>query len=170
MVAIAILISLTTRSQPQPDSPGEKALRTAEKLVQSFLLNEWETYLNLSYPGAVKYYGGKNGFLTHVSRARGNYKDSLQEGPETLKILQIENDILEWQCVVERTRTTIQNGRKAHIITYLVGQSKDDGSNWKFVDVAMNSVENLIYIMPDIFTNLAIPQRHTVYAAKDAIR
>ena len=72
-------------------------------------------------------------------------------------------DISEWQCVVQKTSETIIDGKKAQIISYMVGQSKDDGHSWKFFDVAMNSTKNLVYIMPDMSEKLAIPQRQVIF-------
>ena len=157
-----MLFAQSLFAQSETDPVREKALTTVSKLVKSFKYEEWEQYVQLSYPGVVKYYGGKNGYLNHVQNARRFYKDSLQEADEELKIIQLENDILEWQCVVQKTRETFINGNKAKQVTYLVGQSKDDGETWKFFDVAHNTVENVIYIMPDIFSNLAIPQKSVV--------
>ena len=75
----------------------------------------------------------------------------------------VSDDISEWQCVIKKIRETTIDDKKAHVVSYLVGQSKDEGQNWKFFDVAFNSVENVIYIMPDIFPTLAIPQRQVIF-------
>ena len=158
-VLCTLMLSLHSLAQTDTEKASTKAIAVANSLVKAFNYSEWDQYLALSYPGVVKYYGGRNGYLNYVQKARSMYKDSIQESPETLRIIQIENDILEWQCVVEKTRETFLNGRKARAVSYLVGQSKDDGQTWKFFDVAHNSVENVIYIMPDIFSNLAIPQK-----------
>lgn len=161
ILSVLCIVMLCNKSRAQTDSEqaSQKAITVASKLINSFKFAEWDQYLAMSYPGVVKYYGGRTGYLNYVQAFRNRYKDSLQENPETVRILQIENDVMEWQCVVEKVRETYFNGRRGKVISYLVGQSKDDGNNWQFFDVAQNSVENVIYIMPDIFSNLTIPQR-----------
>jgi hypothetical protein len=108
----------------------------------------------------VKYYGGNKNFREYVQRTRAMNNS---ESAENIKLLQILNNINEWQCVVQKTSQATIDGRKAKIITYLVGQSTDEGQNWKFFDVAFNSIENLVYIMPDIFNTLSIPQRQVIF-------
>ena len=75
------------------------------------------------------------------------------------------NDGIEkWQCVIEKVREKWDDGRgKVKIYTYLVGESNDNGLNWAFVDVSHNSIPNLIYILPSIFTTMEIPEGKTVY-------
>ena len=46
---------------------------------------------------------------------------------------------------------------------YLIGESTDAGVTWKFIDVSHNSLVNVIYIMPSVFGNLAIPESKTIY-------
>jgi hypothetical protein len=141
----------------------ERALFYADSLLKCYRYNNLESYTDLSYPGVIKYYGGKKNFQEYIRRARAINESVLEEEPEKIKLIQILNDIREWQCVIRKARETIIDGKKATIISYLVGQSKDEGQNWKFFDVAFNSVENVIYIMPDIFDTLAIPQRQVVF-------
>ena len=162
ILVLCLFISTYVSAQTEETAESKHAMAFADSLVKSFKYENWEQYLSLSYPGVVKYYGGKNGYIEYIRRARANYGDSLEETPEKLKLIQMINDIDEWQCVVEKTRETVVNGKKAHVVSYMVGQSKDDGSTWRFFDVAYNSVENVIYIMPDVFGTLSIPQRSTV--------
>jgi hypothetical protein len=43
-----------------------------------------------------------------------------------------------------------------HYVTYFVGQSKDEGVNWRLFDVSYNPVGNMIYIFPEVITDLPI--------------
>jgi hypothetical protein len=159
----ACFISVAGNAQSDSALASQRALIFADSMVNAFRFNNLDVYTELSYAGVIKYYGGKKNFGEYLRRARAINESELQEQPEQIKLLQLVNDISEWQCVIQKTRETSIDGRKATIISYLVGQSKDDGRNWKFFDVAFNSVENVIYIMPDIFDTLAIPQRKVVY-------
>jgi hypothetical protein len=169
MIRTLVLFSLcilfaTVRLSAQTDTvtASQRALLLADNMLRAFKYSDWDQYVSLSYPGVVKYYGGKTGYLEHVRRTRTHYSDSLNQNPEKVRIVQISNDMNEWQCVMEKSRLTYAGGKRIRVISYLVGQSKDDGVNWKFFDVAYNSVENVIYIMPEIFDTLAIPVRRTV--------
>jgi len=163
LVLAAFFFFSAARSQSDSAFASSRALMYADSLVKAFRFNNLDTYISLSYPGIVKYYGGKKNFSEYVQRARTINKSELEEDPEKLKLIELRNDMSEWQCVIQKMRETTIDGRKATIISYLVGQSKDDGVNWKLFDVAFNSIENIIYIMPDIFDTLAIPQRQVVY-------
>jgi len=68
----------------------------------------------------------------------------------------------EWQCVVRKSRETFVDGKKALVISYMIGQSTDGAKSWTYFDVAYNSVENVAYIMPDISGELYIPQRQVI--------
>jgi hypothetical protein len=65
--------------------------------------------------------------------------------------------------VIKKTRPKTIDGKKAYIVSYLVGQSRDNGTTWKYFDVAFNSVANIGYIMPDKFEALMIPQREVIF-------
>jgi hypothetical protein len=68
----------------------------------------------------------------------------------------VRND--EWQCVIRESRYFHQNDQKFHFITYLIGQSTDQGETWRLFDVSYNTVANIIYIFPEIHGDLEIKQ------------
>jgi hypothetical protein len=139
------------------------ALKFADSLVKANFYQDWPTYTALSIPGAIKYYGGKDAFREHVIIFYYRNEPKQEEKPEKLKLITLMNDIDNWQCVIEKVRDTWINDRKAKVYTYLVGESPDNGLTWKFIDVSHNTLENVIYLMPEIFGNLAIPAGKTVY-------
>src|SRR5690606_34245467 len=96
-----------------------------------------------------RYYGGKTAFLEHLQRARVLSK-RVGEVPEKIELVQLLNDKAEWQCVIRRTTPRLIEGKKAAVVSYLVGQSVDNGQHWTFFDVAHNPSSDLVYIMPDI--------------------
>lgn len=149
------------KAQHDPSLVKQQALKFADSLINAFRYNNFDEYINISYPGVIKYYGGKHQFKEYITRARTIVSDA---GVENIELLQLENNDREWQCVIKKTRAATIDNKPATVVSYLVGQSKDDGLNWKYFDVAFNSVQNIIYIMPDVFDNLAIPQRQIVFA------
>ena len=50
------------------------------------------------------------------------------------------------------------NQKAREMVTYFVGQSKDEGESWRMFDVSYNSVANMIYIFPEVITDLPIKQ------------
>ena len=138
---------------------SQRAIVFADSLNNAFTRGDWNGYLDLSYPGVVSYYGGKENFTEYITRAR-SYTSTTGQKTELLQIVQ---DNVEWQCVVKKRNETLIDGRKAEVVSYMVGQSKDNGQHWKYFDVAYNSVSSLGYIMPDIFNVLSIPQRQIIF-------
>lgn len=159
------IVFVAAQAQTTSDTTNakEKALNFADSLIRSAYYEDWQTYLNLSNPSAIKYYGGKERFkeqaVTHHFRSLSEIKEEM---PKT-KLVELMNDLETWQCVVEKTRQTYIENRKAFVHTYLVGSSTDNGNTWKFIDVSQNKLENVIYLMPDIFGDLAIPEGLTEY-------
>jgi hypothetical protein len=140
------------------------ALRFGDSLSKANFYAEWTTYLNLTIPSAFKYYGGKDGFKDHVIEFHYHNEPKSDEKPEKLQMVTMMNDIETWQCVIEKVRDSWDESRgKVKTYSYLVGESTDNGLNWKFIDAGLNSLENLIYIMPSVFGSLPIPQGRTVY-------
>lgn len=162
VLCCVLFISFSPPVQAQNESIKKNATLFADSMITAFRFQNWDNYFNLSYSGAVKYYGGPAGYMTFTKRSFEASKAIIQENPETLSLMQLENDINEWQCVFERKRQYKVDGKITTILTYLIGQSKDDGETWKFFDMGFNPPENVIYIMPDVFTMLAIPQRSVV--------
>ena len=146
--------------QAQTTSLSESAILYADSFLKSFRNNDVDQYTNLSYPGVVTYYGGNKNFREYVQRARALNRYG---NTENLKVVQLVHDVTELQCVIKKTSETTIDGRKAKVISYMIGQSKDDGRSWKFIDVAQNSPGNLVYIMPDISGKLTVPQRQVIF-------
>ena len=146
--------------QAQTTTPSENAIVFADSLLKSFRNNDPEQYTNLSYPGVITYYGGNKNFREYFERARALTKSG---DPQTIKVIQVVHDSGEWQCVIRKTVETTIDGKKAHIISYIIGQSKDEGKTWKLVDVAQNSLSSLVYIMPDISRKLEVPRREIIF-------
>lgn len=135
----------------------------ADSLVKAFEAADWNVYMNLSFPGAIKYYGGKKGYLEHVMRGRKVETDKIEQQPSTIKVLQVlTDDMDQWQAVVERKTERFLDDQQTILVTYLIGQSLDDGTNWTFFDIGMNTVENVIYMMPEVFPRLSIPEKRIV--------
>jgi hypothetical protein len=160
---IFLLAFSSSNGQSNLDNPSHRALVYADSLLNAFRNNELNQYIDMSYPGIISYYGGKKNFQDYIERERTVITSDNESTPEKIELMQIQKEKDEWQCVIKKTTKTNIDGKKAFIISYLVGQSTDEGQTWKYFDVAINSVENIGYIMPDIFNTLSIPQRQVIF-------
>jgi hypothetical protein len=154
--------------QPLPESDTAIAIRNALKfgdsLTRANFFAEWDTYMNLSAPSAIKYYGGKEGFKEHVVTIHYRNEPKTEEKPEKLHMVSMLNDIETWQCVIEKVRDSWDESRgKVKTTSYLIGESTDNGLTWKFIDASHNSLVNVIYIMPTVFSKLEIPEGKMIY-------
>src|SRR4051812_22553360 len=154
--------------QPLPESDTAIAIRNALKfgdsLTRANFFAEWDTYMNLSTPSAIKYYGGKEGFKEHVVTIHYRNEPKTEEKPEKLHMVSMLNDIETWQCVIEKVRDSWDESRgKVKTTSYLIGESTDNGLTWKFIDASHNSLINVIYIMPTVFSKLEIPEGKMIY-------
>jgi hypothetical protein len=156
----------TDASLPESDTAiaTRNALKFADSLTRANFYTEWDIYMNLSEPSAIKFYGGKDGFKEHVITMHYRNEPKTEEKPENLQMLSMLNDIETWQCVIEKVRDSWDESRgKVKTISYLVGESTDNGLTWKFIDASHNSLVNVIYIMPSVFSKLEIPEGKTIY-------
>jgi len=158
-------------SEPGPSLPESdtaiatrQALQFADSLVKADFYAEWGTYLNLSCASAIKYYGGKDGFKEHAVTFHYRNEPKTDEKPEKLQMVTLMNNIETWQCVIEKVRDSWDESRgKVKTYSYLVGESTDNGLTWKFVDASHNTLANLIYVMPSVFSTLPIPEGKMIY-------
>jgi len=159
--------STTDPALPESDTAiaTRNALKFGDSLTRANFYAEWDTYLSLTEPSAIKYYGGKDGFKEHVTTIHYHNEPKTEEKPEKLEMRAMMNDGIEtWQCVIEKVRSSWDETRgNVKTYTYLVGESTDNGITWKFIDVSHNSLVNVIYIMPSVFSKLEIPEGKMIY-------
>lgn len=171
-LSIALCICLISSAAFSQDTAAiaSKAKYFADSLTRSWFYANWEEFINLTNYSAIKYYGGKDQYKEHFKTLYyHNEPNKDVDKPEVTTMVTLMNKGTdEWQCVLEKIRYTEIDNRKARIYSYLVGQSKDDGETWKFVDAGQNSEKNIIYIFPDVFGTLAIPEYRVVYEDVEA--
>lgn len=158
---ILLLYALPFSSYAQSNraAVSQHALAYADSLLSAFHNNHSGEYAGMSYPGVISYYGGIRSFQQYIERERA-LSDNAADKTELIQLLNNKN---EWQCVIKKTHPRTIDGKKAYIVSYMVGQSTDDGMTWKYFDVAFNSVANVAYIMPDKFEALTIPRREIIF-------
>jgi hypothetical protein len=155
---VICLARLSLQAQPDTTKVMQKALFFADSLVKADAYETWSVYQDLVIPSVIKYYGGKDGYTDYMQKAKAHRISTEVEAPPVLKPLHLLTENEEWQAVIEESLYIHRDGRKIHIITYLLGQSKDGGETWRLFDVGYNKVAVIIYMMPDVFADLPIPE------------
>jgi hypothetical protein len=156
---IIILSHLTGFTQPDTIKIKANALQFADSLIKANTYKNWATYANLAPASVIKHYGGKEGYIEHIVAGRKRNTSDLEEedGPQ----MQMEELLTldeQWQCLIRISRYIHRDDKKLHVVTYFLGQSKDDGQTWRLFDISYNTVANIIYIFPEIFGDMAIPE------------
>ncbi len=159
-LSVCLILMAATASYAQPDTAkiSQNALSFADSLVKADAYGNWSSYADLAPLSVIKYYGGKDGFAQHVAAGRRRTTSEIEEAAPELKLLTLETLKDQWQCVIRLSRYFHKEGMQYHVVTYLIGQSLDEGENWKLFDISYNSVANIIYIFPDILGDIAIKE------------
>jgi hypothetical protein len=155
---VICLAQLSLSAQPDTSRIMQKALFFADSLVKADTYETWSIYADLIIPSVIKYYGGKDAYIDYIQKGRVYRVSTETEEPAVLKPVHLLTENEEWQAVIEESWYIHRDGKKWHIITYLVGQSKDGGETWRLFDVGYNRVAVIIYMMPDVFGDLPIPE------------
>ncbi|HWB90797.1 MAG TPA: hypothetical protein VG605_03055 [Puia sp.] len=155
-VCTFLMAALAGSAQPDTAKISKNALAYADSLVKADAFGNWSSYADLAPASVIKYYGGKDGFITHVSVCRLKTTSEIQEAAPELRLITLETRKEQWQCEIRLSRYFHKEDKQFHLITYLIGQSLDEGETWKYFDVSYNSVANIIYMFPDIMDDIAI--------------
>lgn len=155
---VICLAQLAANAQPDTAKIMQNALVFADSLVKADAYETWPVYADLVIPSVINYYGGKDGYIAYIQKGRANRTSTEVEEAPVLKPIHLLTENEEWQCVIQESGYIHRDGKKLHIITYLVGQSRDGGQNWRLFDVGYNKVASIIYMMPDVFGDLPIPE------------
>ena len=160
ILSVCTLLMTTLAGYAQPDTAkiSKNALAYADSLTKADAFGNWSSYADLAPASIIKYYGGKDGYIQHVSVIRLKTTSEIQEDPPQLKLLTLENREQQWQCEIRLSRYFHKEDKQYHYTTYLIGQSTDEGETWKLFDVSCNSVANIIYMFPDIMDDIAISE------------
>jgi hypothetical protein len=153
-----LLAGLAGHAQPDTAKISRNVLVFADSLIKSDAYGNNELYTGLAPASVLKYYGGADGYMQHVYQLRGR---TLSEQEEVYPALDVEtlrtlND--QWQCVIRVSRYLHRDNVQYHYVTYFVGLSKDEGETWRLFDVSYNTVANMVYIFPEVMTDLPIKQ------------
>ena len=158
--ACLFIFIFTTQAQPDTAKIGRNALAFADSLTKSdaygITYGNWSAYADLNPASVIKYYGGKAGLIQHITSLRTPTISETQEPAPEYQLLALENRDEQWQCVIRQSSYFHKEGTQYHFVTYLIGQSRDEGESWRLFDVSYSKVANLIYIFPEIMDDLEL--------------
>jgi hypothetical protein len=162
-VILTLFVSIPAAfSQPDTVKIKQRALFFADSLIKTDAYKSWSTYADLAPLSVWKHYGGKDGFIEHIQKTHARTVSSLEELPAEVNVMTLKTRDDQWQCVIRESRYIHREGKKFHLVTYLLGQSKDEGETWRLFDLSYNKVANVIFMMPDIIDDLPIPEPYTI--------
>jgi hypothetical protein len=157
-VCVFLLAGLASLAQPDTAAISRNALTFADSLVRTDAYGNTSSYAGLAPASLLKYYGGEDGYIQHVYMMRGRTTSEQDELYPVFNVETLRAVDQQWQCVIRVSRYFHKDNVQYHYITYFVGQSKDEGANWRMFDVSYNTVANMIYIFPEVITDLPIKQ------------
>jgi hypothetical protein len=157
-VCVFLLAGLASQSQPDTAAISRNALTYADSLVKTDAYGNTSSYAGLAPASLLKYYGGEDGYMQHVYMMRGRTTSEQDELYPVINVETLRAVDQQWQCVIRVSRYFHKDNVQYHYITYFVGQSKDEGASWRMFDVSYNTVANMIYIFPEVITDLPIKQ------------
>jgi len=152
----------TVFSQPDTVKIKERALFFADSLVKTDAYNNPLEYADLAPASVWKHYGGKDGFIEHFNKIHPRTVSEIDEAYPEREVITLMTKDDQWQCVIRVSRYIHRDQKKYHLLTYFLGQSKDEGETWRLFDVSYNSVANIIYLLPDVMGDLPIPQPYII--------
>lgn len=162
-VILTLFVTIPTAfSQPDTVKIKERALFFADSLIKTDAYNTWSTYADLAPLSVWKHYGGKDGFIEHILKIHARTVSAIDENYPERQVITLMAKYDQWQCVIRVSRYIHREDKKYHLVTYLLGQSKDEGETWRLFDVSYNSVANIIYLMPDVIGELPISQPYII--------
>ena len=162
MPFLVVFTLFSTRSSvyAQPDSAkiSKKVLTYADSLVKADAYQFWTAYAELAPLPVLKFYGGKEGYIQQAKTARLRTLSTKDEYYPDIRIQSLMTENEQWQCLIRIERYFHKDEKKFHQVTYFLGQSKDEGETWKLFDLSFNKIANVIYIFPEVFLDMAIPE------------
>jgi hypothetical protein len=156
----SIVLTMAVQAQPDTAKIGRNALAFADSLAKTdaygITYGNWSGYADLNPASVIKYYGGKAGLIQHITMLRTPTISETQEPAPEYQLTVLENRDEQWQCVIRQSSYFHKEGTQYHSVTYLIGQSRDDGETWRLFDVSYSKVANIIYIFPEIMDDLEL--------------
>lgn len=157
---IIITAFIPSFSQLPSDSAGMAAAlkKQAADMVNALISKDYSKFTDYMLPKTIKDAGGKENVVELIKEtmedqaSKGIYfiKAEIGEPTSFIKVAK------ELQCTLSETLTLDVTGGTLVSISTLIAVSSDGGKNWKFLDTANSSLDNLRKSYPNLSSKLKI--------------
>ncbi|MEJ7627946.1 MAG: hypothetical protein WKF35_13855 [Ferruginibacter sp.] len=157
LLLFLLSVTLFGNSFSQDTTAIKKNIEAATKeMSATFISRNWEEYVKYTHPAVVEMIGGKEKFVKIVSEFMTELPDSSIKFFELGKPMQLINSGHDWQTVIMQKLDIYIQGKMVRSVSYLVGESLDNGKTWTFFD-SKGDREVVKKMKPDVSDKLIIP-------------
>jgi len=157
LLSLTLLISTKAFAQLDTVRAIKKVHSDASKMVEAFLLEEYDSFLTYVHPLIIQQSGG-SGKLKRSFRAgiapNASIVSSVVEPPK--KIIFLDST---WQCAFVNHQLMNMSGNEYTITGYIIGISYNEGGKWHFLSVSGNSLKFMQNIVPEISSELQVSRQ-----------
>ena len=154
-----LLTFLTTLTFAQVDSDVIK--EQAELTAKALLNDDYETLIKFTYPKVIELVGGRDKMISLIKKGKiemgqqGISFDKVIIGKPSKTV--IAGD--EIHCLVPQTVYMKVPKGKLKSETQLLAVSRDNGSNWFFIDAVSLNKDNIKRVLPNYNFDLVLPTK-----------
>ena len=154
-----LLTFLTTLTFAQVDSDVIK--KQAELTAKALLNDDYETLIKFTYPKVIELVGGRDKMISLIKKGKiemgqqGISFDKVIIGKPSKTV--IAGD--EIHCLVPQTVYMKVPKGKLKSETQLLAVSRDNGSNWFFIDAVSLTKDNIKRVLPNYNFDLVLPTK-----------
>ena len=154
-----LLTFLTTLTFAQVDSDVIK--KQAELTAKALLNDDYETLIKFTYPKVIELLGGRDKMISLIKKGKiemgqqGISFDKVIIGKPSKTV--IAGD--EIHCLVPQTVYMKVPKGKLKSETQLLAVSRDNGSNWFFIDAVSLNKDNIKRVLPNYNFDLVLPTK-----------
>ncbi len=131
-----------------------KAKTEAAKMFNSFVEEDYETFIELTYPPIVSMAGGEDAMIKILQKGIGPEVEVLKI--EILSCSEMIKDSNNIQCSLKQKQIMSIDGQKLYTIGDLIGVSYDKGDSWVYLSVSSNTLEKVRSQFPEISNKLKV--------------
>lgn len=139
---------------------AKKIVLAVDSMTTAFKQKDLSTFSRFNYSGIKKIMGGEEAFIETIKASYKQLPDSSLKEIRAGRVHRIVKEKNSLQCIVEQILKIKVNTVTVSSISYLVGESRNNGNTWSFFDASAESIflpNNKV--MPNLSKKLIIPKK-----------
>lgn len=149
-----------TASRRKPANDIEAGIyRSGDSMMQALTSRDYNTFARFNHPAMLRVVGGQDNLADMVAQQMKLMPDSTMIRASIDSVLQVVKVNGELQCVVQQTFEMQMDTLKVVSVSYLIGESKDEGKSWTFFDGSNGGLITPKDIKPNLSPDLKIPAK-----------